>query len=226
MVSRGKLPILVGGTGLYVSSLLDGLRFVGEKTDPALRAALLEEAEAVGKEEMLRRLSEIDPEYAKNLHPNNLGRVLRAIELYRSTGVTMTEQLRRSREIPSEFDPIMVGIDYADRQTLYDRINLRVSLMAKRGLVEEARAFYERYPQQGTAAQAIGCKELLPYLAGEEPLEPCLDRLRMETRRYAKRQRTWFRRDERVKWFYPDACSPNGLIQDVLDYIREQAPEL
>ena len=222
IVSRGKTPILVGGTGLYVSSLLDGIHFSEEKSDPMLRSALQKEAAAVGGEEMLRRLSEIDPEYAAGLHPNNMGRVLRALELYCSTGITMTEQRRRSREIPSEFDPLMIGVDYADRQKLYDRVHLRVEQMVRQGLVEEAKAFYEKFPNAPTCAQAIGCKELLPYLRGESPLETCLDRLRMETRRYAKRQRTWFRRDERIRWFYPDIYPDEGsFLRDVAAFVEE-----
>ena len=213
IVSRGKLPILVGGTGLYVSSLLDGIRFAEEEQDPALRERLCREAETLGNEAMLSRLRAIDPAYAETMHPNNLGRILRALELYETTGITMTEQRRRSRETPSEFSPVMIGLDYRDRQKLYDRIDRRVTLMARDGLVEEARAFYARWPDPGTAAQAIGCKELLPYLRGEGSLEDCLDRLRMETRRYAKRQRTWFRRDARIRWFYPDEYADSEALR-------------
>lgn len=222
IVSRGKLPVLVGGTGLYVSSLLDGIRFSEEKSDPALRLSLQREAAEKGAQAMLDRLNEIDPEYAATLHPNNLGRVLRALELYLSSGVTMTEQRRRSREIESEFDPLMIGVDFLDRQKLYDRINLRVTQMMQQGLLEEARAFYEKYPSSDTAAQAIGCKELRGCLDGTESQEDCLERLRMETRRYAKRQRTWFRRNERVHWFYPDAYRKNSdFTEDVLSYVRQ-----
>ena len=214
--SRGHLPILVGGTGLYVSSLLDGIRFAEEKSDPAVRERLRREAERDGNDAMLARLRTIDPEYAKSMHPNNLGRILRALELYETTGVTMTEQRARSRETPSEYDPVMIGLDFDKRENLYDRINRRVTQMVQDGLVGEARAFYARFPDQKTAAQAIGCKELLPYLRGEGTLDSCLERLRMETRRYAKRQRTWFRRDSRVRWFCPDTFSSQ---QELLDAI-------
>jgi len=222
IVSRGRLPILVGGTGLYVSSLLDGLRFAEEERDPALRAALYAEAKRAGNAAMLARLAAIDPDYAATLHPNNLGRVLRAIELYESTGVTMTEQRRRSREVPSAFSPLMIGLDFAERSALYARIDRRVDAMVRAGLIEEARAFYEVWPDPQTAAQAIGCKELLPYLRGESELAPCLDRLRRETRRYAKRQRTWFRRDGRVRWFFVDAYADvPALAAAIRAYVSE-----
>ena len=227
IVSRGKLPILAGGTGLYVSSLLDGIRFADEERDPSLRERLQNEAKELGNEAMLQKLAEIDPEYAKTLHPNNSGRVLRALELYISSGVTMTEQRERSKLVPSEFVPIMVGIDYDDRQKLYDRINRRVGLMCENGLVDEAKGFFEFYKDTKTAAQAIGCKELLPYLEGEVPLDDCLEKLRMETRRYAKRQRTWFRRDERVKWFYPDLEEDeNSLFEKVFEYVSQRLDEI
>lgn len=223
IASRGRMPILAGGTGLYVSSLLDGIRFSEEERDPSLRKRLWEEANSLGSEEMHRRLCEIDPEYANTLHPNNMGRVLRALELYISTGVTMTEQRKRSKEIPSEFSPIMIGIDYADRQKLYSRINRRVDLMLENGLVDEARGFFEKYGRTSTAAQAIGCKELLPFIRGEAELSECVEKLKMETRRYAKRQRTWFRRDDRIKWFYPDLEEDeNAFSKSVFSYIEEE----
>ena len=223
IASRGKLPILVGGTGLYISSLLDGLRFAEEEQDPALREKLYREAERYGGKAMLERLREIDPAYAETMHPNNLGRILRALELYEKTGVTMTEQRRRSREAPSGYAPVIIGLDYRDRALLYDRIDRRVAQMEQDGLIEEAKAFYARWPDPKTAAQAIGCKELLPFLRGECSKEACLDRLRMETRRYAKRQRTWFRRDARVRWFYPDDYADR---EDLLTAVRAYVTEL
>ncbi len=221
IVSRGRLPILVGGTGLYISSLLDGIRFEEEEQDPALRERLRKEALALGGEAMLEKLRAVDPAYAGTLHPNNLGRIIRALELYEGAGITMTEQRRRSREQPSPYDPLMIGLDYRDRSVLYGRIDRRVSRMERDGLAEEARAFYERWPDPKTAAQAIGCKELLPYLRGESPLSECLDRLRAGTRHYAKRQLTWFRRDRRIRWFYPDDYkNSEELFEEIGQYVR------
>ena len=164
--SRGKLPVLVGGTGLYVNSLLDGIRFSTNACNPALREQLKHEAETVGSEEMHRRLAKIDPPYAQNLHPNNLGRVLRALEQYECTGLTMTQQNRLSRAEQSPFNPIMVGLSFSDRELLYRRIDRRVDEMLQNGLLEEAREFFKTH-KSGTAAQAIGHKELKPFLKGE-----------------------------------------------------------
>ena len=139
----------------------------------------------------------------------------------------MTEQRKRSKEIPSEFIPIMIGIDYDDRQKLYDRINRRVGIMCENGLVDEAKGFFELYKDTKTAAQAIGCKELLPYINGEATLDECLEKLRMETRRYAKRQRTWFRRDERIKWVYPDLEEDESILfEKVFDYVCQRLYEV
>ncbi len=197
--ARGKLPVLVGGTGLYVDSLLEGIAFQGERTDEALRRSLAEEADRLGNKAMLDKLAEIDPQYAATLHPNNRGRVLRALELYRSTGITMSEQLRLSRQNPSPYRVLRLGLTFENRQELYDRIDRRVDRMMQEGLLEEVRDFYRLYDPK-TSAQAIGCKEFLPYLMGEEPLVFCVERLKRETRRYAKRQLTWFRRNPETIW--------------------------
>lgn len=201
---RGKLPILVGGTGLYINSLLDHIRFPEIKTSPALREELIRQAQTPdGMDRLFRELREIDPGMARSLNVNNKKRVIRAIEVYRSTGVTMTEQIRRSRLEPSPYAPLMIGLNFRNRETLYQRINLRVDRMVAQGLLEEAKKFYQM-PETGTSAQAIGYKELLPYLKGALPLEAALENLKRETRRYAKRQITWFKRDERIQWLYLD----------------------
>lgn len=220
IASRGRLPILVGGTGLYISSLLDGLRFADEQRDPALRAELYALAAERGNEAMLSMLGQIDPDYARTLHPNNLGRILRAIELYRATGVTMSEQCRHSRASPSPYVPVMVGLDFADRQNLYRRINARVDDMLSRGLVEEAKEFFAQNGGK-TAAQAIGIKELLPFLRGEIGLEQCVERIKRETRRYAKRQLTWFRRDGRVFWLMADQTDAQSLPRSALAIVED-----
>lgn len=200
--SRGKLPVLVGGTGLYINTLLDNITLGDSGGDEALRAELLREAEEKGNGYLLSLLRSMDPETAENLHENNLLRIVRAIEVCRLTGTTMSEWVKRSREQETPYDFCMIGLNYKDRQNLYDRINLRVDGMMKAGLLEEAKKVLDA-PLQ-TSAQAIGYKELKPYLRGELPLETCVEKLKQSTRRYAKRQLTWFRRDDRIHWIYPD----------------------
>ena len=203
IASRGKLPILVGGTGLYINSLADNISFDGAETDGSVRKRLYAEAEAVGAEEMYRRLSEIDPETAEWVSPNNLVRVLRALEVYEITGKKFSDHRIENRKNESLYELCMIGLNFRDRKKLYDRIDLRVSKMVENGLVEECRAVYEN-EKAGTVCQAIGYKELIPYFRGESDLEQCLDKIRQSSRRYAKRQLTWFRRDERINWIYLD----------------------
>lgn len=203
IAARGRLPILAGGTGLYVNAVVDHISLSEIVSDPATRDALRQQAAELGNEAMLARLREIDPALAATLHPNNLGRVLRAIEVYTLTGVTMSEHQRRSRLHPSDFAPCILGLKFADRAALYERINRRVDQMLAGGLVDEAREIAAVYG--GTARQAIGYKELQPFLDGAAPLEICVESLKQATRRYAKRQLTWFGRDERINWLCADA---------------------
>lgn len=222
IVSRGKLPIIVGGTGLYIDSLLNGIKFPDQPENENIRAKLTAQAAEMGNEFMHRRLSEIDPEYAKNLHPNNVGRVIRAIELYELTGKTMSQQLKESKEVPSKYSAVMVGIDFADRAKLYERINLRVDLMLESGILEEAEQFYKSSAEK-TSAQAIGCKEFLGYFSGEKELLECVEKLKMETRRYAKRQLTWFRRNQNIHWLFRDKIDSFELLVDKAEQIIKES---
>ena len=211
ITARGRLPIVAGGTGLYVSSLVDGLTFTETRCDEALRAQLQQRAEAEGGEALLRELAEFDPESASRLHAHNVGRIIRAIEIYRTDGITMTEQMRRSRAHAPDWTLAMIGLNFRDRAVLYDRINRRVDRMMADGMEAEARRVLA---MQGgaTALQAIGYKELAPYLNGSMTLPEALDHLKQATRHYAKRQLTWFRRDSRIQWLEPDALSPDELL--------------
>ncbi len=202
IVSRGKQPILVGGTGLYISSLIDNISFTEEETDLELRSKLNKRLEEEGAEALIKELAAVDPESAARLHINDSKRIVRALELYYQTGVTITEQTKLSRQSGSPYNPLIIGLNARDREFLYERINRRVDIMAQNGLVEEAHCCIGS--DKGTAAQAIGHKELMPYFSGEMSLDEALDNLRMQTRRYAKRQLTWLRRDERVNWIYID----------------------
>ncbi len=219
--ARGKRAVLVGGTGLYYSSLVDNVEFLPEETDFAYREELKRRAETEGAQTLLDELAAIDPEAASRLHANNLGRIIRALEIYRTTGKTITMQNEASKLNPTPFETVTICLDAHDRQFLYDRINLRVDLMLEAGLLEEAKAFYDN-PLGRTAKQAIGYKELNPYFAGEKTLDECVDNLKMQTRRYAKRQLTWFRRDERINFvFIDDYPDFNSLADSVMKIIGE-----
>lgn len=204
--SRGKLPVIVGGTGLYIDSLVNNIQFTESEGDPALREQLQNYAAEHGNEALWNLLNEKDPEAAANVHFNNVGRVIRAIEMIETTGKTKTEQLEESRREPSPYITLYLALNYRDRETLYDRINRRVYIMLENGLEEEARFLLE-HGYAPTAAQAIGYKEMFGYLKGEETLEEAIEKIQQGSRRYAKRQLTWFRRNENVLWLYPDDFS-------------------
>ena len=209
---RGKLPLLVGGTGLYITSLVNHISFDEIVSDSSLRSQLLDRLNREGGQSLLDELRQFDPETAAALHPNNGNRIVRAIEVYRLTGITMSEHQRRSREKPSPYRLCMIGLTAKNRQVLYDRINRRVDEMMQKGLLEEARRILET-PGLKTAYQAIGYKELAGYFDGTCTLETALEKIKQESRRYAKRQLTWFRRDERIHWLYLDEQSPEQLVQ-------------
>lgn len=198
---RGKVPVIVGGTGLYINSLVDGIVFSQQKTDTTLRQELEQKFNTLGGKEMLRQLSEFDSETAQRLSVGDKRRIIRAFEVYKLSGITFSQQNRLSKEVESPYSPVMIGITYKDREKLYERINKRVDLMLESGLLEEAKSFGEKGV---TAAQAIGHKELVPFINGEVSFEEAVQTLKRETRRYAKRQLTWFRRDERIFWIYAD----------------------
>jgi tRNA dimethylallyltransferase len=213
ITNRNKKAVLVGGTGLYYSSLTDNISFFEEETDFDYREELKRRAETEGAEVLLDELRKVDPESASQLHINNLGRIMRALEIYHATGKTKTEQNNQSRLNPSPFEVTAICLDARDRQFLYNRINLRVDLMLEAGLLEEAKRFFDS-PLGNTAKQAIGYKELDPYFKGEKTLDECIENLKMQTRRYAKRQLTWFRRDERINFLYIDDYASADELAD------------
>lgn len=218
--SRGKMPILVGGTGLYYSSLVDNIQFFPEETDFEYRDMLKLRAEKEGADVLLEELKAVDPEAANSLVSNNLGRIIRALEIVHTTGKTKTEQNKLSRLDPSPYELTAICLDARDRQFLYDRINRRVDMMLEAGLLNEAKEYFAANIGR-TAAQAIGYKELHPYFLGEKSLEECIETLKMQTRRYAKRQLTWFRKDERINFLYIDDYQ-NGdeLLNAALEIIN------
>lgn len=206
--SAGKLPIVTGGTGLYITSLMKGTAFAPEKTDPAIRARLQTEADEQGSAALYARLQQIDPAYAEKLHPNNLPRVIRALELFEATGRRMSEQQRAALAAEPPYRSLCICLTCRDRAELYRRIDRRVDSMLQNGVMEEAKLVYDNREIYRTAAQAIGYKEFFPYFAGEMPLNDCTNRLKQATRNYAKRQLTWFRHQADGVWLYVDEEPP------------------
>lgn len=191
ILSRGKVPVIVGGTGLFIDSFVDNIKFENAEVDSRLREKLMRK----DIDELYEELLSVDSESAKSIHKNNKKRVVRALELYYS-GVSKTQQNINSKREKSPYEFLYFVLEYADRQMLYDRINKRVDLMTEQGLLEEAKGCLA--VRSKTAAQAIGHKELKPYFDGEITLDEALDNLKKETRHYAKRQITWFKRREKA----------------------------
>ena len=193
ILSRGRVPILCGGTGLYLDVLLRGMPESPEG-DPALREELAREAALHGNTYLHEQLAAVDPVSAAATHPGNLRRVIRALEIFRATGIPKSEWDRRSREMPTRYRAAVIGLVFKNRELLYRRIEQRVDRMLEEGLLAETRRLLAAgvFEASKTAAAAIGYKELLPYLAGECTLEEAVEQLKIATRRYAKRQITWF----------------------------------
>ena len=200
-VERGRIPVICGGTGLYLDALLRGGNSapVGDTSD--IRNELTKRVEREGIEPLFAQLKQVDPESAAAIHPNNVKRVIRAMEIYLSCGIPKSELDRRSKEIDGPYDANVLGLQYSNRDVLYDRIDKRVDVMMSQGLLEETRALMDEgvFEVNKTAAQAIGYKELLGYIEGRESLAEAVERLKTATRRYAKRQITWFSAKDYVK---------------------------
>ena len=213
ITARGRVPIVAGGTGLFVDSLVKNISFSEVGSNAEIRNELAEKS----NEELYERLLKLDANAAEDIHPNNRKRVIRALELCMS-GTSKTEQNENSMLVDSPYDALYIGIGYKDRQKLYDRINKRVDLMLEAGLENEAR---QMLGKQGlTARQAIGHKELQPYIDGKITLDEATENLKRETRRYAKRQLTWFRRNENINWLYADEMSRDELVKKAVDLAK------
>ena len=200
ILSKGKIPIIAGGTGLYINSLVYDYNLSPIPSDEKLRAELTALYEEKGGECLLSELQKIDPKTAARLHPNNARRLIRALEVYRLSGTTISEQEERTKNAPKPYDVRFFVLD-TDRALLYERINRRVDMMLENGLVREVTALLEQgIPRTNTAMQAIGYKEIVEYLDGYLTIEEAVDKIKQESRRYAKRQLTWFRRNEGAIW--------------------------
>lgn len=220
--SRKKLPIIAGGTGLYVDALLGAMRFEEQDEDLALRVLITTELQEKGIDKMLEEIRTFDPESAERLGiERNPKRIVRCIEVYRSTGMTQTELNKKQLNADPPYRTVKIGLSATDRDYLYDRIDRRVDQMMDNGLLEEARRFYDG-DFGDTAAAAIGYKELLPYLEGEQDLDICVGSLKRSTRRYAKRQQTWFKRDPSIRWFMIDRLSFDDITSEAIDYIKKE----
>lgn len=204
ILSRGKTAVIAGGTGLYMDSLIRGNAFAPFPAT-GVRERLEAQADTVGMEAMLSQLRSVDPDAAGRLHLSDRKRILRALEVYLETGETITEHNRKTQAVPPRYSPIWLGLDFARRGELYRRIDLRVSLMLQQGLVEEIQGLLAGgIPETATAMQAIGYKEFVDALDGRCTIEEAADLVRQSSRRYAKRQLTWFRRNKAIHWLIRD----------------------
>lgn len=201
VLARGKLPIVAGGTGLYIDSLLSGRTFAPFSPDSALRGELERELAEKGGQAMLESLSQVDPEAAQRLHPNDHKRIIRALEVYRSTGKTITQHNRETQAIPPRYNALTIGLAFQDRQAMWRRIDQRVDEMVAAGLEDEVRRLLTSgISPKCTAMQAIGYKEFTQALSGEMTWQEAADVVKLRSRQYAKRQLTWFGRNPNTRW--------------------------
>lgn len=199
IISKGKIPIIVGGTGLYIDSLIYEIEYNDIKIDENYRKELEKIIEEQGLEKLYKKAMQIDPIAMEKISINDKKRIMRVLEIYKSTGKTKTEQELESRKKPVEFDYKVFAINW-DRETLYQRINKRVDIMIEQGLIDEVKNILEKYDKFPTAMQGLGYKEVVDYINGIYTKEEMIDKIKMETRRYAKRQLTWFRKNKQTIW--------------------------
>ena len=203
ILARGKLPVLVGGTGLWLDAVVKGHGFAGGHAGGEVRKTLQERLEAEGIGLLLEELRQVDPEAAKRLHPADEKRILRALEVYLETGKTITAHNAETRDLPPRYDAVWIGLRFADREDMKALIDRRVDKMAEEGLVEEVRALLASgLPRDATALQAIGYKEFLGVLDGSRTEAEAIEEVKLRSRQYAKRQLTWLRRNPEIHWIY------------------------
>ena len=210
IIKKGKVPIIVGGTGLYVDSLIYEIEYPDIKFDEKYRQELEEQVRKDGLEKLYNKAKKIDPEAMLKISSNDKKRILRVLEIYKATGKTKTEQERKSREKEPEFDYLVYGLNMP-REKLYERINLRVDIMIKQGLIKEVEEIYKKYNEFPTAMQGLGYKEVVEYLEGHLTKEEMIEKIKQETRRYAKRQMTWFRKNKQTIWLDTENTKQNNL---------------
>lgn len=210
ILKKGKVPIVVGGTGLYVDSLIYGIEYPKMEFDEEYRKELEKRAEVEGLEKLYEEAEQIDPEAMKNISVNDKKRILRVLEIYKQTGKTKTEQEIESRknEVPYDYKVFAINME---RELLYDRINKRVDIMIEQGLIEEVKNVISKYSKYPTAMQALGYKEIKEYLDGFITKEEAIEKVKQETRRYAKRQLTWFRKNKETIWLDGSSDRQNNI---------------
>jgi tRNA dimethylallyltransferase len=217
---RGKVPILVGGTGLYVRAVTHHYEFSEASRNSEMRDKLQRKSEVEGSDALHAELHKVDPERAKEIHPNNVQRVIRALEIYYTTGnVPSAEQGKNVGDEESLYQLALVGLTM-NREHLYKRINERVDLMVQQGVINEARMLFEQDITNSLAAKAIGYKEFFPYLSGESTLEEAITLLKRDSRRYAKRQYTWFKNQMDVEWFSMDEDPFHKKFQEIQHFVE------
>ncbi|MBQ7757834.1 tRNA (adenosine(37)-N6)-dimethylallyltransferase MiaA [Anaerotignum sp.] len=220
--AKGKIPILVGGTGFYINALLYDNDFTETDNDTSYREECYKLAREQGPEVLYERLKEIDPEYAENIHANNVKRVTRALEYHYLTGQKFSEHNAEQKEKETPYDAAVVILNM-DREKLYERIELRIDIMMEQGLLEEVKSLLEKgYTPDLVSMQGIGYKEFIPYFNGECTLEEAVTQLKTNTRRFAKRQLTWFRRQIDGLWVDLSKSTGEEAMADVLGYLKEQ----
>ena len=221
LLRQGKQPVVVGGTGLYIDALLAGTSFAAAEEDRALRGALAGEYDRLGGEKMLERLRGVDPERAGKLAPGDKRRIIRALEIYAVTGENMTEHDRKTRLQPPAFEALYAVLHFTDRAALYARIETRVDRMCERGLFEETEALLRRgVPEESTCMQAIGYRQAAAALRGECSREEAVAMIKQATRRYAKRQLTWFRRRKDALWLEADRMTTEEMAGRILEKFK------
>ena len=220
ILEKGKVPIVVGGTGLYIDALVYEIDYKEQKTDLTYRKKLEEEAETIGLEELYKRAEQIDAEAAHKISKTDKKRIIRILEIYHTTGKTKTELEKESRQNPPEYDYKVFALTW-ERQTLYERINQRVDQMIEQGLIEEVENIWKKYSYFPTAMQALGYKEVVEYLEKKLTKEEMIEKIKMETRRYAKRQLTWFRKNKQVVWLAGENKMEDN-IRTIWEVIRSE----
>lgn len=213
ITGRNKVPIIVGGSGLYIQAVLYDYNFSSEKRDDSLTKQLEAELEQHGIDALFKRLQQVDPIQASGIHPNNSRRVIRALEVFEKTGLTMTEyQQQQSDDTP--YDSMLIGLTM-ERDVLYNRINQRIDQMIEDGLIEEVRSLLVEGYENYQSMKAIGYKELIPYVKGEVALEEAIELLKRNSRRYAKRQYTWFKNKMDVKWYHANPEASDDYFAEI-----------
>lgn len=223
ILARSKVPIVAGGTGMYMDNLIRGTEFAKSPEDSKYRESLLKLYESIGAEGLHNMLKEVDAHRAEEIHPNNVKRVIRALEVYKISGKTISEHDSETRKTPDKFNAVFIGLCFSKREELYERINLRVDKMFEDGLEAEVRGLLESgVSEDSTAMQAIGYKELVDYIRGNGSEKDAKEAVKQATRRYAKRQMTWFRRNKNIFWIdVSKADNFSEIIQSSINFAHE-----